>query len=143
MAPTLGTRLLTGQDLIRRVISKHPVSREDPMANEPGEVYGEPKYPVRMNYVTTEEQRAAIDEVKRTDGITLGEAQRRLIEEALNMRAEQREVDEAFAEGGDGSRERPIAIGLARVGGQLVAPRSANTGLSRAQLIAQERGERE
>lgn len=113
------------------------------MANEPGEVYGEPKYPVRMNYVTTEEQRAAIDEVKRSDGITLGEAQRRLIEEALEMRAQQRRADEEFAATPEGQQRcRPVAVGLARVGGQLVRPeRAPAAGLSRAQLIAQERGE--
>lgn len=115
------------------------------MANEPGEVYGEPKYPVRMNYVTTEEQRTAIAAVAKADGVTLGEAQRRLIMEALEMREQERHADEEFAATEEGQeRCRPVAIGLARVGDQLVpasAKRELGAPMSRAQLIAQERGE--
>jgi hypothetical protein len=145
------------------------------MANDPGQVYGEPKYPVRMNYVTSEEQRKAIGAVAAGDGVTLGEAQRRLIEEALDMRkhVEQAEREFARADEGrevcevvetpagtalvrgprslkvpdeDGSTRRGVPVGLARVGNQLAKPRPAAAGevvMSRAQLIAQERGEAE
>ena len=111
---------------------------------EAAQVYGEPKYPERMNYVTSEEQRAAILAVSKQEGITLGEAQRRLIEEALDMREQVRKADEEFAATPEGQEScRPVAVGLRRVGNQLVAPRAANAGLTRAQLIAQERGEQE
>lgn len=117
------------------------------MANDPGQVYGEPKYPVRMNYVTSEEQRKAIGAVAAGDGVTLGEAQRRLIEEALDMRKQVEQADAEFAQTDEGrERCRPVALGLARVGNQLAKPHSAAAGevvMSRAQLIAQERGEAE
>jgi hypothetical protein len=138
------------------------------MANQPGQVYGEPKFPVRMNYVTSEEQRKAIGEVAQGDGVTLGEAQRRLIEEALDMREQERQANEEFAateEGQercevvqtpagtalvrgprslkvpdqDGSTRRGVPVGLARVGDNLAGDRKPV--MSRAQLIAQERGE--
>ena len=107
------------------------------------QVYGEPKYPIRMNYVTSEDQRRAIAAEAKREGVTLGEAQRRLIEEALDMREQARKAEAEFARSDEGQQRcRPVAVGLQRVGDQLVAPRAANVGLSRAQLIAQERGER-
>lgn len=142
------------------------------MANDPGQVYGEPKYPVRMNYVTSEEQRKAIGAVAAGDGVTLGEAQRRLIEEALDMRKQVEQADAEFAQTDegrevcevvetstgtalvrgprslkvpdkDGSTRRGVPVGLARVGNQLAKPHPAagEVVMSRAQLIAQERGE--
>lgn len=135
------------------------------MAQDPGEVYGEPKFPERMNYVTTTAQRAAIGEVSRADGITLGEAQRRLIEEALDMREQQAKAEQEFAESEEGSEVCEVVgtpegtalvrgprslggvpVGLARVGDQLARQRPVGGGgtvpvMSRAQLMAQERGE--
>jgi hypothetical protein len=114
------------------------------MANDPGQVYGEPKYPVRMNYVTSEEQRKAIGAVAAGDGVTLGEAQRRLIEEAAGT-ALVRGPRSLKVPDEDGSTRRGVPVGLARVGNQLAKPHPAagEVVMSRAQLIAQERGEAE
>lgn len=117
------------------------------MPNQPGRVYGEPKYPVRMNYVTSEQQHLAVKAVAKDDGVTLGEAQRRLIEEALDMREQVAKADQEFAETEEGQeRCRVVPVGLARVGDQLARQRPVGGGgtvpvMSRAQLMAQERGE--
>ena len=117
------------------------------MTREPVQVYGEPKFPVRMNYVTSEEQRKAVGEVAKSDGVTLGEAQRRLIEEALDMREQVAKADQEFAETEEGQeRCRVVPVGLARVGDQLARQRPVGGSgavpvMSRAQLMAQERGE--
>ncbi len=135
------------------------------MRNQSGQVYGEPKYPVRMNYVTSEQQHLAVKAVAKNDGITLGETQRRLIEEALDMREQVAKAEQEFAESEEGSEvcevvDTPegtalvrgprslggVPVGLARVGDQLARQRPVGGSgavpvMSRAQLMAQERGE--
>jgi Arc/MetJ-type ribon-helix-helix transcriptional regulator len=136
----------------------------------PASQYGEPKFPVRLSYATSADQEAQLRALAGTDEFeSLGDCIRTLLEEALTMREDITKATDEYAateEGSevcevvttpkgtalvrgprsltapdvDGSTRRGVPHGLSRVGDNLTTER--RPAMSRAELIAQERGER-
>jgi Arc/MetJ-type ribon-helix-helix transcriptional regulator len=127
----------------------------------PASQYGEPKYPVRLSWATSTDQERKLRDLAETNEFqSLGDCIRTLIEEALEMREDIEKADQEYAATDEGSEicevvDTPegtalvrgprslggVPVGLARVGDNLAAER--RPAMSRAQLIAQERGEQE
>lgn len=131
----------------------------------PASPYGEPQFPARMSWAESEEQAQVLRDLATTDEFTsLGDVIRTLIKEALDMREDIRRANEEYAateEGGEvcevvstpagtalvrGPRSLAAPVELARIGDQLARQRPVGAvgevpAISRAQLMAQERGE--
>jgi hypothetical protein len=127
----------------------------------PASQYGEPKFPVRLSYATSADQETKLRTLAGTEEFeSLGDCIRTLLEEALTMREEITKADEEYAATEEGSEVCEVVttpegtalvrgarslggvpVGIARVGDNLTAER--RPAMSRAQLIAQERGEQE
>lgn len=124
----------------------------------PASQYGEPKFPVRLSYATSADQEAQLRTLAGTDEFeSLGDCIRTLLEEALTMREDIEKAEKEYAvteEGSEvcevvdtpegtalvrGPRSLKPSMGLSRVGDNLTTQR--RPAMSRAELIAQERGE--
>jgi Arc/MetJ-type ribon-helix-helix transcriptional regulator len=124
----------------------------------PASQYGEPKFPVRLSYATSADQEAQLRALAGTDEFeSLGDCIRTLLEEALTLREEIEKAEKEYAATEEGSevcevvdtpegtalvrgpRSLTPSMGLSRVGDNLTTQR--RPAMSRAELIAQERGE--